>query len=169
MQKKIEKILGIILNCLIFLVTIFIIIGIYYVVQIKLLKNNYANIFGYTFFEVATGSMSDTINIGDVVVTKITKDVSENDVIVYEEQNNFITHRLIEKKENELITKGDANNSEDKPIKVEQVLGKVIYVVPKVGFLKKILMSPQIIVGIVFLVIIMGFVLKEFSKMEEEK
>ena len=65
--------IGIILNILIVLVTIFIIIGIYYLFQIKILNKGYANLFGYTFFQVATGSMSDTIEIGDVIIVSITK------------------------------------------------------------------------------------------------
>ena len=43
------------------------------------MKNNYGNIFGYTFFEVATGSMADTIEIGDVVVVEITKEIQEDE------------------------------------------------------------------------------------------
>ena len=57
--------------------------------QNSIFNNSYANIFGYTFFEVATGSMSNTIEIGDVVIVKITKEVQENEIIVYSEDNNF--------------------------------------------------------------------------------
>ena len=78
-KKVINKISTIILNTLLVIVSILIIIGLYYLVQIKILNNSYANIFGYTFFEVATGSMSNTIEIGDVVIVKITKEVQENE------------------------------------------------------------------------------------------
>ena len=33
--------------------------------------------FGFTFFEVATGSMKDAIQIGDGVLVEITKDVKK--------------------------------------------------------------------------------------------
>ena len=94
--------IGIILNILIVLVTIFIIIGIYYLFQIKILNKGYANLFGYTFFQVATGSMSDTIEIGDVIIVRITKEIEENYIIVYKEEENYITHRLILKNGEEL-------------------------------------------------------------------
>ena len=142
---KKSKIVEIILNILLFIVAIIMILGIYYIVQIKILKKEYANIFGYTFFEVATGSMSNTIEIGDVVIVKINENVKENDIIVYKDRNDFITHRLIKIKQEELITKGDANNSEDRSILKNQVLGKVIYIVPKVGIWRKILLTPQIL------------------------
>ena len=92
-KKTINKIVSIILNILLIFVSLLIIVGIYYLIQIKVLNNPYANIFGYTFFEVATGSMSGTIEIGDVVIAEITKEVKENEIIVYQEEDNFITHR----------------------------------------------------------------------------
>ena len=160
-KKVINKISTIILNILLVIVSILIIIGLYYLVQIKVLNNSYANIFGYTFFEVATGSMSNTIEIGDVVIVKITKEVQENEIIVYSEDNNFITHRLITKDENgKFITKGDANNSEDKPIEEAQILGKVIYIIPKIGILKRAILSPQVLILILTLIILLGMALK---------
>ena len=160
-KKVINKISTIILNILLVIVSILIIIGLYYLVQIKILNNSYANIFGYTFFEVATGSMSNTIEIGDVVIVKITKEVQENEIIVYSEDNNFITHRLITKDENgKFITKGDANNSEDKPIEEAQILGKVIYIIPKIGILKRAILSPQVLILILTLIILLGMALK---------
>lgn len=98
MKKIIGTIIEYILNILLVIVAILIILGVYYVYQIKIAKNDYANLFGYTFFEVATGSMSGTIEIGDIVIVNITKDVNENDIIVYKDGDNFITHRLVEKK-----------------------------------------------------------------------
>ena len=152
-NKLITNIIGIILDVLIFIFSIIIILGIYYIFQIKILKNEYANMFGYSFFEVATGSMSPTIEIGDVVIVKITKEVNEDDIIVYRENENFITHRLIEKKEDKLIAKGDANNSEDKPIELEDVLGKVEKIIPKVGIWRKAILQPEII-GLTITVIV---------------
>ena len=152
----IRGVLGHVLDVLLVVVAILIIIGVYYVVQIKVLGNDYANLFDYTFFEVATGSMSNTIEIGDVVIVKITKEVNKNDIIVYKDGNNFITHRLIEKDGEKLIAKGDANNSEDKPITEEQILGKVIYIVPKLGIWRKAFLSPEVITTIVVFIVLLG-------------
>ena len=168
-KKIINKIVGIALNILLVAVILLIIIGAYYLIQIKVLNNEYANIFGYTFFEVATGSMADTIEIGDAVVVELTKDVQENDIIVFKEDNNFITHRLIEIQENgELVTKGDANNSEDKPITESQVLGKVVYIIPKLGIWKKAILSPQVLILITTLIILLGVALKITTNTEEK-
>ena len=172
-KGKIGNIIGYILDLLLILITILIIIGIYYITQIKILKNEYANIFGYTFFEVATGSMSNTIEIGDVVIVKVTKDVEKNEIIVYKDGNNFVTHRLIENNGEKLVAKGDANNSEDKPITKEQILGRVICIIPKLGIWRKIFLSPEIIGLILIFMVLLGIVLQITSnnsdKVEEKK
>lgn len=125
--------------------------------------------FGFTFFEVATGSMADTIQVGDGVLVEITKDVKENDIIVYKEEENFITHRFVEINEDgELITKGDANNAKDQPIKIDKVLGKVVYILPKIGILKKAILSKQVLILILTLIILLGVALKITTNLEEK-
>lgn len=170
-KERVNKIFGAILNTLLIIVMIFICLGVYYIVQIKVLNKEYANMFNYTFFEVATGSMSHTIEIGDVVIVKLTKDVEENDIIVYQEGKDIITHRLIKKDENGLITKGDANNSEDKEINLEQVLGQVINIIPKVGIWRKILLSPQILAttGIIIFLLSALFMYSPKNNSKDEK
>lgn len=170
-MKKTRKInmLGCILNILITVVVVITIIGLYYMAQVKILNKDYANIFGYTFFEVATGSMANTINIGDIVVVKVNEAFKENDIIVYKEENSFITHRVIKIDGQDLITRGDANNSEDKPIKSDQILGKVIYIIPKIGIWRRVLASPEILGMIIISIILLGVVLMLTSKTEKEK
>ena len=170
-MKKTRKInmLGCILNILITVVVVITIIGLYYMAQVKILNKDYANIFGYTFFEVATGSMANTINIGDIVVVKVNEAFKENDIIVYKEENSFITHRVIKIDGQDLITRGDANNSEDKPIKSDQILRKVIYIIPKIGIWRRVLASPEILGMIIISIILLGVVLMLTSKTEKEK
>ena len=156
MKIFLYKIIGYILNIFLIIITVLILIGMYYIFQIKVLKNDFANLFGYTFFEVATGSMEKTINIGDVVIVNLTKDVNENDIIVYKDDNNFITHRLIKKQADKIVTRGDANNSDDKPISEDQILGKVIYIVPEIGIYRKIFMSKEILGLVITILILLG-------------
>ena len=46
-------------------------------------KKEYFNLFGYTYFEVLSGSMSDEINIGDVVLVKLNSKYNVGDVVTY--------------------------------------------------------------------------------------
>jgi len=163
-----SKIISCILNVLLAIMMIVIIVGSYYMYQVKIQKKDYANLWGYSLFEVGTGSMSPTIEIGDVVITKITKDVEENDIIVYIEDDDIITHRLIEKNEERLITRGDANNSDDKPIEENMIIGKVVKIIPQLGTWQNILSSPEILSLIILLIIILSIIYAYTSKTEEK-
>lgn len=163
-----HKIISLVLNILLVIVTIVLAIGCCYIYQIRILKNEYANLFGYTFFEVATASMYPTIEVGDVVVVQITKDVKEDDIIIYKEEDSIITHRLIEKNDNKLITRGDANNSADMPIDENMLLGKVIKIVPKLGIWRKILVTPEVTGLVITLIVLLGIGYAYFLKPEEK-
>lgn len=95
-----------------------------------ILKQKYINIFGYTFFIVASGSMSGTLDINDMVIIKITDDIKVNDIVTYMKDDYFITHRVIDIDDKNAITKGDVNNTEDEPIEKKDIIGKVTFVFP---------------------------------------
>ena len=168
--KITEKILSLILNVLLTIVTIIIIIGGYYIYQIKIVKNDYANLFGYAFFEISTGSMADALNIGDGIIVKLTNDVTTGDIIVYKQDNYYITHRVIEKEGEIVTTKGDANNAEDEPIQISQICGRVEKIIPNVEAIKKTFSSPTVLVLIVVTLVAIGFFIfyKQQKKMEEK-
>ena len=82
-EKVINLIVKTILNSILFLLGIIAIILIYNIIQISILNKPYMNIFGYTVFQVKTGSMSGTMEIGDIIVVKLTKEVKQNDIITF--------------------------------------------------------------------------------------
>ena len=79
-MKIIKKIFETLLNIIIILFGILIILLLTYVIQTKILKKEYADIFGFTAFQVVSGSMANTINIGDAVIVKLTDQIKENDI-----------------------------------------------------------------------------------------
>ena len=152
MGLEMLKITGKIFEILMIIIIILILlVATYSILQVKIQKKDYINFFGYTIFEVITGSMSGSIEIGDVVVVRIidNNDIEVNDIVVFKEKNAIITHRIIEINEEEIITKGDANNAIDKPIKRDIIFGKVIDTVPKIGIMKKVLISPPVFISII--------------------
>ncbi len=168
-MKYIGKAIEVIFNIIIFLIFVLIIFAGAYIIQTKVQHKDYANIFGYTGFEVITGSMSGTIEVGDVIIVQITKDVEENDIVVYKEENSFITHRIIKMNEQTIITKGDANNSEDKEISKSQVLGKVVKIIPNVAIWKKVLSTPVVSISIITTILLFGFAFSYEDKTEKEQ
>ena len=144
-MKKIQKIIGKIVNVLIVIIIVAILFCAYCVFSIKVLNNKYVNVFGYSVFEVATGSMKGTIEVGDAVLVKIDSDFNVGDIVTYQSGNDFITHRVVTMENDQVITKGDANNVNDNPVESGLILGKVVKVIPRLGVWKKVLLTPKII------------------------
>ena len=119
-RKITEKIVSIILDILIVIFGFILLIFIYKNIQTKIMGNDYTSLFGYSTFEVETGSMEgneeDSISTGDWVVVKYTNNIQLGDIITFQKDGAFITHRVIEEYNGTYITKGDANNAKDDPV-----------------------------------------------------
>jgi len=89
-------------------------------------------VLGYGNAVIISGSMMPTISVGDVVVIRKQNEYFVNDIITFKERSH-ITHRIVERTENGYITKGDANNTTDPEITQDQIIGRVVWVIPKVG------------------------------------
>ncbi len=77
-------------------------------------------------YNVKTGSMEEDIHIGDYILIMNKKDYEIGDIITFKRDDYLVTHRVIKKTNNSFVTKGDANNEEDGPITLNQIVGKVI-------------------------------------------
>lgn len=137
------------IDILMIILIILLVIVLYCYAQLRILNKDYINFCGYTVFRVITGSMSDTIKPQDIVIVKITKDVGVDDIITYKNNNDFITHRVIERNEKQIVTKGDANTSQDEPITTNDIIGKVVYIVKNVGVWINVFKTPQVIIAII--------------------
>lgn len=148
------------------LVIVFLIVF-YCYAQLKIFKKDYINFCGYTVFQVVTGSMADTIEIKDIILVKITNDVEEDDIITFKSNENFITHRIINKDGNVLITKGDANNSQDEPIHINDVIGKVVFIFSNIAVWENVLKTPEVILAIILTILIIWILF--FKKKKDVK
>jgi len=101
--------------------TIFIIIILLLIVYFALRVTDKVEI-----YVVKTGSMEEKIHVGDYILIYRKKDYKVGDVVTYTSNDGFITHRIIKKNGNSIITKGDANNTEDSEIDESTIVGKVI-------------------------------------------
>ena len=168
MYKIIEKIIHVILNIVIAFIFLLVIVVGYNYMQLQIMHKDYANFFGYTVFEVSTGSMAKTINVYDVILVKITKDVNENDVVTYKNEDELITHRIMEINGDKIITKGDANNTEDREITKDAIIGKVISVYPRVGIWAKVFSEPNVLICVFITLILIGLAISK-DKIQNRK
>jgi signal peptidase len=131
------------------------------------------------FYVVSSGSMIPTLNINDVLIVKdgavgnsstnSFNSLKVGDIIVFHRpagQDRVIVHRVEEiynnfEGERIIRTKGDANPSSipgvDYPIRTQQYIGKVAYVIPGIGVMTKIISPPVNYIIIVVILAILFF------------
>ena len=148
-SKVFKKICNIFLDILIGIFGVILLITIYNDVQVKVLNKSYADFFGYSTFEVQTGSMRPAINVNDLVIVKKDDSPKIKDIITYKKGKEFITHRVVEAYKETYVTRGDANNTKDEAIKKNQIVGKVVKIIPNFGAFRKTLLSPVVLITLI--------------------
>lgn len=139
------------------------------------LKSPVPSVFGYSALTVKTGSMSGTIEIGDLIIIKDTGDYEIGDIVTFLQKGDSIptTHRIIDSREDgSFITKGDANNVQDAlPVSKDIILGEVVKVLPEVGLFAERVQSEGWIYIVALLVILCGgtVFVQSFFRSEDEQ
>ena len=82
----------------------------------------------YPIAAITSGSMWPVLKTGDLVLIKAVSkdDLKIGDIIVWRNPNGngFTIHRIKELRDTALVTKGDANFSEDNPVPYSDVIGR---------------------------------------------
>ena len=107
----------------------------------------------YGAYVIISGSMEPIIKVKDAVIIRRVEeeDIEKGDVVTYLSMDPtyygiLITHRVVniteENGKKVYITKGDNNATIDRsPITFEQIKGKVVMRIPKIGYLKYFLVN----------------------------
>ena len=132
------------------------------------------------FYVVSSGSMYPELAMYDIIVISgyvAFDDVKVGDIIVFDrpkDHDRVIVHRVVAVVDDDpktLRTKGDNNQRSivgtDYPITEEEYIGKVVHVIPQVGFITKILQPP--INYIIIAVIIGVMVIRQIYKKDKKK
>ena len=128
------------------------------------------------FYVVASGSMIPNLNINDYVIVSHSvpfNSLKVGDIIVFKTygtdnsgQHITVVHRVAEivtdpiNGQKVIRTKGDANPDSipgaDYPIFEQNYIGKVVYVIPKLGIITNVFHPPTnyILIGLIFIVLI---------------
>ena len=135
-------------------------------------KTGYAQVFGYSFFEVQSYSMYPVLDKGDLVVVKKrdNEEYKEGMIITYQRPQDTLptTHKIVNVDGNIITTKGiheTENTSEDKPFDVTYVIGEVVDVWENYGNVRKFVTSP---VGIIIIVLFGLFFFEGIHLLETE-
>ncbi len=118
-------------------------------------------------YKVLTGSMETGIHPGDHLLVTKQKTYKKGDIVTFQVDGNYVTHRIVKIENEKVTTKGDANNTEDEQISINDIVGKVIY---KGKILNFIMNYKYILVTLLlFLFIISDIINKEDKKKEVEE
>ena len=94
---------------------------------------------GYALSVVRSDSMKPVFAAGDMVVTVppgslLGREIAPGSIVTYDLGAERITHRVISIDNNDLVTKGDANEEPDpRPVAMSQVEGTYLFRIPYVG------------------------------------
>ena len=129
-----------------------------------LLKDKMPMPFGYGMSVVLSGSMESRLSVDDLVIIKATDNYKVNDIVLFQDGNSLVIHRIIKIDGDTVTTKGDANNTADEPINKSQIKGVLVYDIAGLGAVVNILKQPVS----VFIILAAAFLLTEFSYRKEK-
>lgn len=136
------KIVKIVLWSILGAILLFVLIVVGCLLVDKYIKKSPVPMFaGYGPMIVITGSMSSTINKGDLIIIKRFDEYKITDVVTFVmDDGRVVTHRIVnyaDKEAGTFITMGDFNDDIDQlidpPVSADQIYGKVVATIPHVG------------------------------------
>lgn len=178
-MKKVQKVLIYLVGICLSLILIY---NIYNMINLKILKKDLTTINGYGILDVISGSMEPTIKVGDLIVINTKdKNINVGDVVTfYDVDMAFVTHRVVSINDDMMITKGDANDSLDDPIPLNNIVGKYVFKINGLGAFLTSLKNPLVSIIILIIGILICYLLsyqkeimidndEEFIKYLEDK
>ena len=169
--SKLKKLNSVLRLFLLILCGLILGINVYLANANSLVGNQLPMPFGYGAAVVLSGSMEPEFSKGDLIVVNKTDVYEINDIVVFQDGNSLVVHRIINIDGETITTKGDANNTADEAISVFAVKGKVLFWIPYagniVGFIKTPLGTICIIAAAIALIEIPGR--NEKKKDDEER
>lgn len=162
-RGRAKKITRVLFTCLLYALVAVLVVTFAWLLIDKYVKKSPApGAFGYAPLIVVTGSMSDAIEAGDMVIIHSRKEYAVGDIVTFMPPGATVptTHRIVSVNEDgTFATRGDANNTDDKaPVSKDMILGEVVKVIPNVGSFVKWLKEANgwIYIAIIGALVILG-------------
>lgn len=123
--------------------------------------------FGFGMTVVLSGSMEPELSVDDLLIVKPADAYEVGDVVVFQTQRTAVVHRIVSINGDEIITRGDANTSDDEPITKANIKGKVVCAIPFVGIIINLIKTP--VVTLLFIGLAVWLLETSFKKQKQEK
>lgn len=116
-------------------------------------KSNWYDSRGIDKEEAKEWPLNTGLEMGDIVVITGYSDLEVGDIIIFKANKRHpVIHRIVDVGDNYYETKGDNNDkqlSSEKRITEDQILGKAVFRIPKIGWVKLIMIEAGKAVGII--------------------
>lgn len=121
---------------------------------------------GFGVSYVLSPSMEPTLRVDDLVFIRSSDSYREGDIVIFQESNSLTIHRIIHVDGDTVTTKGDNNNSPDAPIQKSSIKGKLVFSVPFLGALVRLL---QTTVAKILLIVLAALLFKLSWRKEKKQ
>ena len=163
-KKKKQLIIRIILFILISLILGF---GVYSM-NAKLLMNDQMPMpLGFGVGVVMSGSMEPELSIDDLIFVVKDESIELDDVVVYQSKGTLVVHKVVGIDGDQITTRGTANNTDDDPISIKDVKGRVAFSIGGIGKIIEIIKAPFVTVAVLVLAIYL--LLRSYAIEKNEK
>ena len=108
----------------------------------NLLGNRLPMPFGYGAAVVLSGSMEPAFSKGDLIIVQETDQFQQDDIVVFQDVEFLVVHRIVSINDETVVTKGDANKTADEPIRISDIKGKVLFWIPYAGNVVSFIKTP---------------------------
>ncbi len=122
---------------------------------------------GFGMTVVLSGSMEPELSVDDLLIVKPADAYEVGDVVVFQTQRTAVVHRIVSINGDEIITRGDANTSDDDPITQANIKGKVVCAIPFVGIIVNLIKTP--VVTLLFIGLAVWLLESSFKKEKAKK
>lgn len=150
-----------------------IVITISIVFQLIVYPKKIPHIFGYKIFMIFDKYMDDSVEYGDLVVTRnieANKLKTGNTIAFRNNMNTVTIHKIINIEEETLIMNTLKNETLDtKKVKKEKVEGILVYRIPKLGEIIYYIQQPWAIIAIGSIILIIGLIWIYIAQELDEK
>ena len=127
-------------------------------------------VFGWSWAVVISGSMEPEIKVNALVIAHEEEKYKVGDVITFKSGTDIVTHRIIGEDNGKYVTKGDANNTnDDERVSKDDILGKAVYCIPKVGLIIGYLRTPLGMMSIALCGVLLIKITQFLNMQREEK
>ena len=120
----------------------------------KLLMNDQMPMpLGFGVGVVMSGSMEPDLSVDDLIFVVKDDTVELDDVIVYQSKGLLVVHKVVKVEGDQITTRGTANNTDDDPISIKDVKGRVVFSIGGIGKIVDFIRNPIIVIAILVLAI----------------